>query len=99
MNMNIEKAIDTILHEEWSAQDLTRMASAINMKRDHIAKKLARQLSTGDKVTWTGKHGFMQTGTVQRIAIKNVVVKADGDMGVVWRIPASMLSISTEWRI
>ena len=88
----IENICSEIVTGPWTADDLNRIATAIQFKRQVLARDVKRSLAVGDTVRWTSeKHqGKVYQGKVSKIAVKYVSVLTVN--GGAWRVPASMLT-------
>jgi methyl coenzyme M reductase subunit D len=70
-------------------EDIKMVNERMSLQRTFLGKDIMRALSTGDKVTFTGRRGITVEGTVMKVKIKNVTVDC-GTSGR-WNVPASML--------
>ncbi len=87
----------SILSRVESADQLARLREALNHRQMVVGSKQIRSIKVGNHVEWNGKAGH-QKGVVQKIKQKYVEVKADVPagshaLGMVWNVPASMLTI------
>tara|TARA_R110002051_G_scaffold297620_1_gene364102 strand:- start:602 stop:772 length:171 start_codon:yes stop_codon:yes gene_type:complete len=48
-------------------------------------------LNVGDKVKFTGRRGETVTGTIEKKAIKNVIIDTGAGK---WRVPASIVTVA-----
>ena len=73
------------------ATDLDQVIQAVKMRRNQLHCENARALSTGDRVSFTGRNGRIEKGTVRKIKIKYVLVETD--RGSRWNVPGSHLTL------
>ena len=89
--MTLNEALNMI--SGMNAAELSTLNEAvcleIRSKRNQDARNKRFLLSTGDKVSWTGRRGFTQ-GNIVRIKRKKAIVNVI-DSGN-WDVPLSMLS-------
>jgi ribosomal protein L22 len=86
--VEVDKAVDTIRH--MSLDDLKILSDEISLRRNALSRQNMREISVGDQVQFTGRNGGIQTGRVEKKAIKYCTV--DTGFGR-WKVPASMLTI------
>ena len=85
--MTLEKVIDTIY--KLNNEDLNTVIDAIKLRRNQIHTQQAQSFKVGDTVSFKGRYGRTETGTVTKVKIKNVVV----DTGSVrWNVPGNLLT-------
>jgi len=85
--MTLEKVIDTIY--KLNNEDLNTVIDAIKLRRNQIHTQQAQTFKVGDTVSFKGRYGRIETGTVTKVKIKNVVV----DTGSVrWNVPGNLLT-------
>lgn len=72
-----------------SAEDLRLINRCVVDQLNTLSRATARNFVAGDRVTWTGKYGNVEKGTVQSVMQKNVRVITDG--GMRWRVAGSLL--------
>jgi ribosomal protein L35AE/L33A len=85
--MTLEKLIDTIY--KLNNEDLNTVIDAIKLRRNQIHTQQAQTFKVGDTVSFKGRYGRTETGTVTKVKIKNVVV----DTGSVrWNVPGNLLT-------
>ena len=77
------------LVSKMGLEDIKIVNERMSLQRTFLGKDIMRGLSTGDKVTFTGRRGITVEGTVMKVKIKNVTVDC-GTSGR-WNVPASML--------
>lgn len=73
-----------------STEQYQRLVRSINNMADRRRNKVKYSLRRGDKVKWTGRGGYVRTGTLIRTMRKNAEVTASDD-GLTWRVPMSIL--------
>ena len=86
--VEVDKAVDTIRH--MSLNELKILSDEISLRRSALSRQNMREINVGDQVSFTGRNGGVQTGTVEKKAIKYVTV--DTGFGR-WKVPASMLTL------
>ena len=86
--VEIDKAVDSIRH--MSLDELKIIQDEISMRRTALSRENMRTINVGDNVSFTGRNGGIQTGSVTKKAIKYVTV--DTGFGR-WKVPASMLTL------
>lgn len=85
--MTLEKVIDTIY--KLNNENLNTVIDAIKLRRNQIHTQQAQTFKVGDTVSFKGRYGRTETGTVTKVKIKNVVV----DTGSVrWNVPGNLLT-------
>lgn len=84
------KAINTaIISGTWTNEQLSSMIDAIKYSRAQLAKQMKYSVVLGAKVKFTSSRtGRTMTGTVSKIAIKNIIVDTTEGR---WKVPANML--------
>ena len=86
--MTLEKLIDTVY--KLNSQDLNTVIEAVKVRRNQLHTQQAQTFRVGDTVSFTGRYGRVEKGTVIKIKIKNVVV----DTGSVkWNVPGNLLTL------
>ena len=89
MNLNQIKA--EILTADLSNQELDDLFETIRYARAQLGKIVKQQLQAGATVKFvSNRNGQTYLGTVEKVAIKNVVVRTA--MGR-YRVPANMLEV------
>ena len=71
--------------------ELDQAIQAVKFRRNQLHCENARALSTGDRVSFTGRNGRIEKGTVRKIKIKYVLVETD--RGSRWNVPGSHLTL------
>lgn len=89
MSKRTQEAITLIL--SMNNDELSEVTQAVKTRRTFLARDTARSLQTGDRVHFdSGRRGRV-TGVVQKINIKNVLVR-ESNSHTTWRVPAHMLT-------
>ena len=90
MNLNQIKA--EILTAGLTNAELDELSEVIRYARAQLGKTVVRQLQPGASVKFvSNRNGQTYLGTVEKVAIKNVVVRTA--MGR-YRVPANMLEVA-----
>ena len=79
---------------KMDTQQLKIVADEIKLRRTLLGNQLTRSLMVGDAVSFQGRAGTTEQGTVTKINRKTVIVKTVHNT---WKVPASMLTPS--WAI
>jgi hypothetical protein len=89
MNLNQIKA--EILTAQLTNAELQELMETVQYARAQLGKTVKRQLQTGASVSFiSNRSGQRILGTVEKVAIKNVVVRTH--LGL-YRVPANMLEV------
>jgi hypothetical protein len=89
--MNINQLKADILTAGFSNSELDELSETIRYARAQLGKIVRRQLQAGASVKFvSNRNGQTYLGTVEKVAIKNVVVRTA--MGR-YRVPANMLEV------
>ena len=88
MNKRLQKIIEDV--STLNGVEISSVIEAIKMRRNQLHFSDAQSLSVGDKVSFTGRRGVIEKGTVEKIKIKNVLVKTVS--GFKWNVPGSHLT-------
>ena len=86
--MQIQEIKAAIISSNLSIDDLNEVIEAVKYARTQLGRQVARTISIGTNVRFTGRDGRVVTGTVQGIKIKNAVVQTAAGR---FRVPMSML--------
>ena len=73
-----------------NATDLDQDIQAVKLRRNQLHCENARSLRVGDRVSFEGRGGYIEKGTVRKIKIKYVLVETD--RGQRWNVPGSHLT-------
>ena len=72
-----------------STQDINLIIDAVKLRRNQMHTQMAQSFKIGDKVSFTGRYGRTETGTVTKVKIKYVVM----DTGMSrWNVPGNHLT-------
>ena len=88
MYVKIDKMIEDI--NLLKSVELDRVINAVKLRRNSLHAIDAHSLKFGDRVFFTGRHGVLEHGTVEKIKIKYVLVRTDN--GTRWNVPGSHLT-------
>ena len=88
MNKKLQKLISDIYDLE--SIELNAVVDAVKLRRNQLHSKDAHNLKFNDRVSFQGRHGITETGTVEKIKIKYVLVRTD--RGQRWNVPGSHLT-------
>jgi hypothetical protein len=88
MYVKIDKMIEDI--NLLNKVELDRVINAVKLRRNSLHALDAHSLKFGDRVFFTGRHGVLEHGTVEKIKIKYVLVRTDN--GTRWNVPGSHLT-------
>lgn len=88
MSLNAREIAQAISHQEWSNEELNSFVMAIRYNRTQMTRHAVRSLQRGDKVRFKSRSGAYAYGVVERIKIKNVMVRINN---FVYTVPASLL--------
>jgi len=73
-----------------NTDELNQVIDAVKLRRNQLHSLDARSLKIGDRVSFQGRYGRTEKGTVEKIKIKYVLVRTDG--GTRWNVPGSHLT-------
>jgi hypothetical protein len=73
-----------------NATDLDQVVQAVKLRRNQLHCENAQSLRVGDRVSFEGRGGYTEKGTVRKIKIKYVLVETD--RGQRWNVPGSHLT-------
>lgn len=89
--MKVGEINTAIIQGTFSNDDLTSIMDAVKFARARVAQKTKCSVRIGSKVRFTSsRSGQVITGTVRKIAIKNIIV--DTPVGG-YKVPANMLEL------
>jgi hypothetical protein len=89
MNLNQIKA--EILTAQLTNAELQELIETVQYARAQLGKTVKRQLQPGVSVSFvSNRSGQRVLGTVERVAIKNIVVRTH--LGL-YRVPANMIEV------
>ena len=70
--------------------ELNKVVEAVKLRRNQLHFQDAHSLKFRDRVSFQGRHGRTETGTVEKVKIKYVLVRTD--RGQRWNVPGSHLT-------
>ena len=89
MYMKLNKMIQDIY--VLNNDELNKVVDAVKLRRNQLHFTDAHNLKFNDRVSFQGRHGVTETGTVEKVKIKYVLVRTD--RGQRWNVPGSHLTI------
>ena len=89
MYMKLNKMIQDIY--VLNNDELNKVVEAVKLRRNQLHFTDAHNLKFNDRVSFQGRHGITETGTVQKVKIKYVLVRTD--RGQRWNVPGSHLTL------
>ena len=89
MYMKLNKMIQDIY--VLNNDELNKVVEAVKLRRNQLHFADAHNLKFNDRVSFKGRHGITETGTVEKVKIKYVLVKTD--RGQRWNVPGSHLTL------
>jgi hypothetical protein len=89
--MNLTQIKAEILTGEFDNAELQELMETVQYARARLGKDIKRQLQPGVSVSFvSNRSGQRVLGTVERVAIKNIVVRTALGM---YRVPANMIEV------
>ena len=88
MLVKLNKLIEDIY--KMNSEELSSVIEAVKLRRNQLHTLDAHQFKFMDRVSFKGRHGITETGTVERVKIKYILVKTD--RGQRWNVPGSHLT-------
>ena len=85
MKMDIHEAIFKMTNDELSS-----IVETVKLRRNQLHFADAHSLRIGQRVSFQGRGGITEKGTVEKIKIKYVLVRTDRDQR--WNVPGSHLT-------
>ena len=85
MKIDIHEAIF-----KMNADELESIMASVKLRRNQLHFKNAHSLRIGQRVSFQGRRGITEKGTVRKIKIKYVLVETD--RGQRWNVPGSHLT-------
>ena len=76
--------------QSMTSDQVNAIVEAIKLRRTRMHRDAVHELNVGDKVKFTGRGNNIVTGTIEKKAIKNVVIDTGAGK---WRVPASIVTI------
>ena len=92
MYMKLNKMIQDIY--VLNNDELNKVVEAVKLRRNQLHFTDAHNLKFNDRVSFQGRHGVTETGTVEKVKIKYVLVRTD--RGQRWNVPGSHLTLIKE---
>jgi hypothetical protein len=86
--MKLNKMIQDIY--TLNSDELNQVVDAVKLRRNQLHSLDAHSLRIGQRVSFQGRHGITEKGTVRKIKIKYVLVETD--RGQRWNVPGSHLT-------
>jgi predicted component of viral defense system (DUF524 family) len=81
------------LHEaifKMNGDELSSIIETVKLRRNQLHFSDAQSLRVGDKVSFDGRRGVVEKAVVEKIKIKNVLVRTTS--GTRWNVPGSHLT-------
>ena len=88
MYMKLNKMIQDV--GVLNNDELNKVIEAVKLRRNQLHFQDAYSLKFNDRVSFQGRHGRTETGTVEKVKIKYVLVRTDA--GQRWNVPGSHLT-------
>lgn len=92
MYMKLSKMIEDI--NVLNSKELDQVVTAVKLRRNQLHTINAHALQIGDRVSFKGRYGRTENGTVEKVKIKYVLVRTDS--GTRWNVPGSHLTLLAE---
>ena len=92
MYMKLNKMIQDV--GVLNNDELNKVIEAVKLRRNQLHFQDAHSLKFRDRVSFQGRHGRTETGTVEKVKIKYVLVRTDS--GQRWNVPGSHLTLIKE---
>ena len=92
MYMKLNKLIQDI--GVLNNDELNKVVEAVKLRRNQLHFQDAHSLKFRDRVSFQGRHGRTETGTVEKVKIKYVLVRTDA--GQRWNVPGPHLTLIKE---
>ena len=92
MYMKLNKMIQDV--GVLNNDELNKVIEAVKLRRNQLHFQDAHSLKFNDRVSFQGRHGRTETGTVEKVKIKYVLVRTDS--GQRWNVPGSHLTLIKE---
>ena len=89
MYMKLNKLIQDV--GVLNSDELNKVVEAVKLRRNQLHFQDAHNLKFRDRVSFQGRHGRTETGTVEKVKIKYVLVRTDA--GQRWNVPGSHLTL------
>ena len=92
MYMKLNKMIQDIY--VLNNDELNKVVEAVKLRRNQLHFQDAHSLKFNDRVSFQGRNGITEIGTVEKVKIKYVLVRTDA--GQRWNVPGSHLTLIKE---
>jgi len=92
MYMKLNKLIQDI--GVLNNDELNKVVEAVKLRRNQLHFQDAHSLKFNDRVSFQGRNGITEIGTVEKVKIKYVLVRTD--RGQRWNVPGSHLTLIKE---
>ena len=89
MYMKLNKMIQDV--GVLNNDELNKVIEAVKLRRNQLHFQVAHSLKLNDRGSFKGRHGRTETGTVEKVKIKYVLVRTDA--GQRWKVPGSHLTL------
>ena len=89
MYMKLNKMIQDIY--VLNNDELNKVVEAVKLRRNQLHFQDAHNLKFRDRVSFQGRNGITEIGTVEKVKIKYVLVRTD--RGQRWNVPGSHLTL------
>jgi len=74
--------------QDANTDQIKQIVNAVNFRRDILNRQNKFMFKVGQKVCFTKRDGVVETGMVQKVAIKKAQVKVSNTL---WTVPFNML--------
>jgi len=88
MNKKLQKIIEDI--STLNGVEISSVVEAVKMRRNQLHFSDAQSFTVGDRVSFNGRRGAIEKGTVEKIKIKFILVRTTS--GIRWNVPGSHLT-------
>ena len=92
MYMKLNKLIQDV--SVLNNDELNKVVEAVKLRRNQLHFQDAHSLKFNDRVSFQGRNGITEIGTVEKVKIKYVLVRTD--RGQRWNVPGSHLTLIKE---
>jgi len=92
MYMKLNKLIQDV--GVLNNDELNKVVEAVKLRRNQLHFQDAHSLKFRDRVSFQGRNGITEIGTVEKVKIKYVLVRTD--RGQRWNVPGSHLTLIKE---
>ncbi len=92
MYMKLNKLIQDV--GVLNNDELNKVVEAVKLRRNQLHFQDAHSLKFNDRVSFQGRNGITEIGTVEKVKIKYVLVRTD--RGQRWNVPGSHLTLIKE---